>query len=369
MKITEEFQEKTDRVRSLLQREALAGMLFKRQANFSWITCGGHDNVSMASDIASASVLVTPSRAVLICSNIERERLLAEEINGLTDLIEVEDYAWNEKTDFEVANAIMSGKKWGSDVPCRSARTVLGQIAEVRSPLHANEVDRYKKLGKDVGAILMQTAKGLKPGVTEFAVAGRIAEQCLAQGITPGVVLVAADDRIKKFRHPVATATKIKKRAMMVLNVKRDGLYAAASRIVCLKKPTVALVKIHAACCRIEAAAMAATRPDNTLGKVFKAIIAAYEEEDFPEEWRLHHQGGPIGYDGRDLILTSQSLKTPVLEDQAFAFNPSITGSKSEDTFIAKPKGPTVVTAAPGWPMVKCETEMGVVERPDMLIL
>ena len=369
MNLVDEFREKIERVRNLLQREALAGILLKRQANFTWIACGGHDNVAAASDIASASILLTPSRVVLIASNIEVQRVLEEEIKELKDEMDVEEYAWNQKTDFEVANALMQGKKWGSDVPCRSARTASNPVTAIRTPLHPNEIARYKVLGKDVAAVLQAAVPAVKPGMTEQEAASELAQRFYAKGIMPSVILVAADDRIKKYRHPVPKGNKIKKIVMIVVNAKRDGLYAAATRFVCFGKPPAPIIKRQEACCRIEAAAMAVARPDTPIGRVLQTIIAKYEAEGFPDEWRLHHQGGPIGYDGRDMILTVPGLKSPIQEGQAFALNPSITGAKSEDTFIVQPKGPYIVTASSGWPMVNCETPVGVIQRPAMLVV
>jgi hypothetical protein len=56
------------------------------------------------------------------------------------------------------------------------------------------------------------------------------------------------------------------------------------------------------------------------------------------------------------------------LENQPFAWNPSITGTKSEDTILATSQGPQVITAAQDWPMVSVEGEDGAWQRPDILV-
>ena len=58
------------------------------------------------------------------------------------------------------------------------------------------------------------------------------------------------------------------------------------------------------------------------------------------------HQGGPCGYQGRD-YLGSPTAPGVVLENQPFAWNPSITGTKSEDTILATVAGPEIITR--GW--------------------
>jgi hypothetical protein len=88
---------------------------------------------------------------------------------------------------------------------------------------------------------------------------------------------------------------------------------------------------------------MAHTRPGIPAKEVLQKGMDAYREKGYPEEWKLHHQGGSIGYTGRDYRV---HFKTPdiIQENQAFTWNPSITGTKSEDTILATPKGPEMIT-------------------------
>jgi hypothetical protein len=69
-----------------------------------------------------------------------------------------------------------------------------------------------------------------------------------------------------------------------------------------------------------------ATRPRRRLGEVLGDGAAAYATHGFAaEEWTRHHQGGPTGYVGRDPVATPGS-SVQVVEDQAFAWNPSLPG-------------------------------------------
>jgi hypothetical protein len=56
------------------------------------------------------------------------------------------------------------------------------------------------------------------------------------------------------------------------------------------------------------------------------------------------------------------------LENQPFAWNPSITGTKSEDTILATSTGPEIITPARDWPMVSVEGDDGAWQRPDILV-
>jgi hypothetical protein len=74
-----------------------------------------------------------------------------------------------------------------------------------------------------------------------------------------------------------------------------------------------------------------AGRPVNA---IFDEAVEEYRRQDFATEWQLHHQGGPTGYQGRSYRGTPTETRA-VLANQAFAWNPSITGTKSEDTIMA----------------------------------
>jgi hypothetical protein len=57
-----------------------------------------------------------------------------------------------------------------------------------------------------------------------------------------------------------------------------------------------------------------------------------------------------------------------VRPNQAFAWNPSIAGTKSEDTVIARPTGPEIISASPGFPMLAVEIDGVRWPRPDLYV-
>jgi hypothetical protein len=111
---------------------------------------------------------------------------------------------------------------------------------------------------------------------------------------------------------------------------------------------------------------MAYTRPGVPARDVLQKGIDAYRKQEYPEEWKLHHQGGSIGYTGRDYRV---NFKTPDLiqEHQAFTWNPSITGTKSEDTILATSKGPEMITRPIRYPTLSMEVENISFIRPAIL--
>jgi len=112
---------------------------------------------------------------------------------------------------------------------------------------------------------------------------------------------------------------------------------------------------------------MAHTRPGIPAREVLQKGIDAYHAKGYPEEWKLHHQGGSIGYTGRDYRV---HLKTPDLiqENQGFTWNPSITGTKSEDTILATSEGPEMITKPILYPTLSMTVAGISFTRPAILV-
>jgi len=121
------------------------------------------------------------------------------------------------------------------------------------------------------------------------------------------------------------------------------------------KKLPPDLRRKHDAVCRIDSALHAATAPGQRWSDILEVGIQVYEETGFRDEWRHHHQGGPMGYEGRDYKATPSETRR-VVENQAVGWNPSITGTKSEDTILSSGE---VLTSMRNWPTCG--------GRPDLL--
>ncbi len=94
--------------------------------------------------------------------------------------------------------------------------------------------------------------------------------------------------------------------------------------------------------------------------------MEAYANVGYADEWKLHHQGGVAGYEPREHLATAASSQV-VKAGQAFAWNPSITGTKSEDTILIGEKDGEVITAMEDWPRIHVQVEGQLIERPAIL--
>jgi len=362
----EEFSEKEARVRALMRADGLDAVLIGRQDNFSWFTGGASGYVGIASETSVASLLITAEHKWLLCDNIERARMLEEELAG-------QGYAsqswqwWRPGLKQAIAN-IAGGKRLGSDIPLDGVQPIREKIARLRWSLLPGEVERYRWLGKQAGAALAAACKQVRPGMTEWQVAALLGSSLLERGIIPTLLLVAADERAYRYRHPIPTGKQIEKHAMLVIGARKWGLIISATRMVHFGQPDADLARKHAAVVEVDAAFISATRPGAVVSDIFKAGQQAYAQAGFPDEWQRHHQGGPTGYASREFRATDQSSEV-VLQNQAFAWNPSIAGTKSEDTIIAAAQGPEILSLTDDFPSVEVEAGGQLWLRADLLIL
>jgi antitoxin VapB len=186
----------------------------------------------------------------------------------------------------------------------------------------------------------------VEPGIGELDLAAALASACRSRGLDPTVLLAAADDRIVRHRHPLPFGATVNRRAMLVASAERGGLYANLTRIVDLDDPDPEVARRVAACEEILGRLRdEATRPGRTLAAAFADCRRFYSEAGFPDEWTLHHQGGMTGYASREVIATP-ATDHEIEVGQAFAWNPSITGAKAEETFVLTESGPEVVANA-----------------------
>jgi len=330
MTLADEIKEKERRAREFLRSKGLKALLLKRQANFSWMTCGGLNLVGIITEVGATSLLITENSKFVISNNIEAPRMIEEEGLDKQGFI-VKTFPWHEDQEVALVKELVGEGLVGSDVPFPNATMLAEDITRLRYSLTPEEIERYRWLGERVSSALEKTMMKTKKGEKESEVVARLCREIWKDRIDPIMLMAAADDRISKFRHPIPTEKKIEKYLMVSVNARKWGLIVSLTRFVYFGRLPKELRAKYEANVLIDRAMMAHTRPGILAKEVLQKGIDAYREKGYPEEWKLHHQGGSIGYTGRDYRT---NFKTPdlVQENQAFTWNPSITGTKSEDT-------------------------------------
>jgi len=373
-----EHLEKQRRLEEFLDRHALDGVLLQQRNNFSWITCGRHNHVGNATQLGATSILATRNgRRICFANAIEAPRMREEELAGTA--IEVVEYPWwDAAASQKIVRDVIGSRKIAADsdvllllllpLPLPGLPSLPADFAELRWVLTDEEIARYRDGGRRAAVALETACREAKPGDSEHALAANVLHHVHAAGCTSHIVLVAADERVEQFRHPIPTDRKVNRYAMLVVGSEFGGLLSSVTRIVSFGPLTPELARRHQAVCNIDAAALLSTRPGRTIGEIFRTIQQAYADNGFPDEWKLHHQGGSTGYTGRETRGLADS-KVAVRENQAFAWNPSITGTKSEDTTLCTAQGIEVLTTmTANWPRVVGRHNGGEIERADILV-
>ncbi|MBM4464489.1 MAG: aminopeptidase P family protein [Chloroflexi bacterium] len=358
-----EFSQKQDRIQALLAERKLDALLLRRVSSFAWAMCGAASYVNTATTNGEAALLITPSGRYLITNNIEAPRLEQEEKLAAQGW-EFRVTPWHEPQD--TVAELTQGLRLGADRPYPGATDLSGELARRRANLTPEEGERFRELGRLCAEAMDSAVRAVRPGQTEYQIAALLAHQAESRGVQAIVNLIATDERIFAFRHPLPTDKKLDRYAMLVLCGRRWGLVCSLTRFVHFGRLPDNLRRKAQAVAQVDATFIAATRPGRSLGEIFRRGMGAYAEAGFPDEWRLHHQGGPAGYEPREYVATPGSTDV-VSVGQVYAWNPSISGTKSEDTILVGEAGNEVLTAIEHWPTLLVTVNGQTFARPAIL--
>jgi Xaa-Pro aminopeptidase len=361
----EEIAEKKRRLRNLMSEFKLDAIILRKQCNFSWLTGGRLNLVGIATEMGAAPLLLTKEKEYVICNNIEAPRIEKEE-KILDQNYELITYKWFEEREKEFVEKLTKKGRVGADSFYPGTENIEHHINPLRYSLTPWEVERYKKVGLIASQAVEETAKTIEPGDKECEIIGRLSRKLWADRVDFVTAFCAADERIANFRHPIATEKRIQKRAMLGVNARKWGLIVTLTRFVQFGKIPSELQKQYEDNVYIECVLMANTIPEKPVVEVLKKGIEAYQERGYPEEYQFHHQGGATGYTGRDYRVNFQTPDI-IQENQAFCWNPSIAGTKSEDTMIATSKGPVLLSKPVQFPTIGVEVGGLTFQRPGIL--
>lgn len=326
-----------ERLRELLDHYGLDAIVLRRPANFAWYTGGADSRVDHVSPFGVADIVVTADEELVLTSSIEAARMREEQTPELV----VVEYTWFEGPERTLRD-VTHGGLVGADVELGHAVLVDDEVSELRRVLDPDAIERLRAVGSDATDALGEAAGELAPGMNELDAAAVLDAACRRRGLSAPVLLAAAGDRIQRHRHPIPVGATIEQRAMLVISAERGGLYANVTRIVDLDEPDPELKRRQTACNEIlQRMRTEATRPHRTLADAFDDCRRFYREAGFPGEEIRHHQGGTTGYRSREIIATPMT-RHAIRVGQAFAWNPSITGAKAEETFVLTETGPEV---------------------------
>ncbi len=348
--IADELAGKRERLIGWMTGRKLDAVVLSRHENIAWATAGRVDvRVGVLRETGSASLLFTKDgRGHYLATNNEASRLEVEEFASLG--LEPVLQPWYANDTAASMQKIVGAGRVAGDVPI-GAEPALS-LLELRQSMTDGEVERYRRLGQDVGGIVTEVLMRIEPGMSERVVQAMLAERLIVQGILPSVYLIAMDARARNYRHPVPREGVLKQLALLGLCARRGGLTVAITRFVHFGAMPQELADKFNAVAQVNARLLEATRAGATSEALFHVAQSAYAARGYAGEEGMHHQGGATGYLEREWVARPGGAEI-VQAQQAFAWNPNLQGAKVEDTVMLRNGGIELLTGTPELPVVR----------------
>jgi Xaa-Pro dipeptidase len=345
--LRQERATKFERVCAWLEAQELDAVLLRRNENLAWMTAGAVDRrVLLPCETGVPALLVCrDGRRFFLAPNNEIERLRDEDFGGQE--FEPVISTWSATIDASQVERLAGSDRVAADTPGLVQREA--DLAPLRVPLTETEIARYAWLGSHTAAVVADVLVHLRPGVTEREMGARIAYALMQRGIEPSVLLMAVDDRIRKYKHALTHTGRLERFGMLNLCARRWGLAISITRFVYFGTMPQELRDKFRAAGTVYAALLDGTRAGATSAQLYTRAQEAYRAAGYADEEAQHHQGGATGYRERVWLATPGGSET-VAEPQAFAWNPSIQGGKVEDTVLLRAGRLQTLTSTPSLP-------------------
>lgn len=340
-------------------RDRATGLVLTSPGAVAW-ACGGiAPPVDRTAAVDLTWAVFTPGRAALITTNVEAGRIGEEYDPAAHGFAGFAQVPWYSPHGFVAAAADLAGlapERLASDGHPAFGHDVSDDLVAMRLALSPAEVADLADLGADAAAALQEALGGWQPGERDTDIQARCAAGLEARGTDAPVLIVGGDDRLERYRHPMAAGVPVRRLVMAVAVARRHGLHVALTRFAAAGPAGGAQVRQRRAVLAIQDAVLAACEPGASYGTALAALAAGYTAAGAEGGWRDHYQGGPIGFAQREFEIApgqreSRWYGEPIAAGHAIAWNPSLPGgAKAEDTFLVTGGDLRQITSAPGWP-------------------
>jgi Xaa-Pro aminopeptidase len=361
-----EIEGKVSDLREIMDAQGIDGIYISKQEHFAWITAGGDNIVTRFVEGGVCAILITMEGRYFICNNIETQRMKDEEKLDQLGFEPLTMWWYEDRTLEFVDKLIGPGAVLAADIPLQGSMDATSILLAMEKTLCDNEVGRYIHLGEVFANTIEPFMETIRPGDTEMEIAGRLGARMWENGLEPVLLLVAADDRIYKYRHPIPTEKPLEKFLMISCNARYKGLVTKITRMLHFGKVPVELQEQYRQTAAIENAMALASEPGVDELTPFELAKRMYADFGYPEMWKVHHQGGPQSYTNGFYLISPENHDIIRLH-QCYGYNPSITGTKTEDGFVVTEDGPLFITYPVTFPEVHEEIDGVEFVRPGIL--
>jgi Xaa-Pro aminopeptidase len=360
MRNSKDFIGKLAILRRIISAKNADGVILNSQNQFSWLT-GGRGFIGLASTAACASLVVTMDKVYLVSENIEARRLFREQL-AEDPRIEVLEYSWYSPDARQRLLDDLPGLK-----TVLSEKDIEGELFEARTILSAEDMAEYEDICAAAAREVEAVCRTLRAGITEYELVGELSRCLWTHNLEPITLLIGFDKRARQFRHPVPVGAALKNYALIAVCARRWGLVASLTRLVSLSRDE-AMMERQRTAAYVDAVLCSHTAAGANLAAVFDKGLEAYAVQGWEGEWKYHHQGGLTGYNAREL-KARHSLRHIIRPGEAYAWNPSVQGAKSENTIVVLEKGYKNLTHTGAYRYLEFEVNGENVLTENILIL
>lgn len=345
-------------LRALYHSRGNSAIILTQPANLSWLL-GGRMQIGIAGNSAVCTVVVNDAETVLITNNIEALRLREEEVGAVPRILSL---PWTDEKAAAEAIMQLAGCMPLREVDCATDLQAMRTCLQYQQEQEAAQVAALCSLSME------QAVQKIHPGMTEWEASGVLSECAVANGLIPNVLFTPADAHIARYRHALSGSYPLKKMMMLSMGAQKNGLYASITRFISFGQPDETFLAAQEKTCQVAAMLYTETRPGKAYGKLFEQLEQRYAEVGAGEQIALHHQGGLGGFQTRENRLVPE-LPGEVKAHQLYAWNPSVTGFKSEDMLLVRGDENRILTHTDMFPHKTFSYKDQTWVMPQVLIL
>lgn len=358
----EDVEQKHERVRQLLSVTGADALLLQDPANIAWFTAGS-DLSRYAADQCQTSLFVTGEARLFATNAVDSALVFEREVFGLG--FQLKQREWFQPHS-ELIDDLIRGRRVISDSGLAGTRGAARRISRLKLPLSPLEVTRLRQLSKVVVHAVEVTARNVRVGVTEAAVAGEVSHRLVRRTVTPVRIQVCADGRNQRYRHWAYGEDPVARYAAISCVARRWGLHVAVTRTVVLEKLPPELWTAYQKTLLIHGTAMYFSRNGEQLKSIWPRVRRIYEKFGMASEWQLADQADVIAYRSSEVQLTPDSdftLESPV----ALFWHPSAADAMVGDTVLVTTTGCERLTRSTDWPELQVQVRGRDVPCPGIL--
>lgn len=359
-----EVTRKLERLKDFLNKYGLQGICLSKAINFAWLTAGGNNRVVTSMEIGAAAIVIINEKKYIVAPKNEIERFMEEQVPGLG--FDPCTYEWYNSRE-QAIEKLVGDRTIGTDIPMGIWPVLGAELNRLRYSLTIEEVKRARELAEICSREIVATCVSIVPGQTEFQIQAELSRRLMNYGVRPAVLLVAADERTK-YRHPVPTSNRLQNYTIIGLVGEKGGLHIALTRSVYFGTVPGTVKHYYEVALEVQKAFLEHSKIGANSKAIFDAGVKAYFEAGYQDEWKRHHQGGPVGYAPRE-YRAGEGQSEVVVPNQMFAWNPTVEITKSEDTVLLTPENTlNLLTTVPEWwPTVSTDVQDTYLHLPLIL--